>query len=142
MNLSLWAILTIASLAAVILFTAIAAVFVARLVRRPTLPTSEQLSSVTKLLTDVLLNPWIAEIALSRGLARNELVDRVAHRLPALLIEQRKDFGDLTALLWICCERVGITDYGLVAFVDAEGVAGDFAAIECDEAGKYAGRGQ
>jgi hypothetical protein len=50
-----------------------------------------------------------------------------------------KDLGDLTALLWISCERVGITDYGLVAFVDAEGVAGDFAAIECDEAGKDAG---
>ena len=63
-------------------------------------------------------------------------VGRVEEKLDEAV---EKDLGDLAALLGISCERVGVTDYGLVAFVDAEGVAGDFAAIESDEAGKDAG---
>ena len=47
-----------------------------------------------------------------------------------------KGLCDLPALLGIGGEGVGVADYGLVSFVDAEGVAGDFAAIEGDEAGK------
>ena len=43
MNLSIWAVLTIVAFVLVIVFTAIAAVFVARLVRRPTLPMSDAL---------------------------------------------------------------------------------------------------
>ena len=42
MNLSVWALLTFVSFAAVVVFATIAAVFVARLVRRPTLPMSDE----------------------------------------------------------------------------------------------------
>ena len=50
MNLSLWAHLTVAALAAVLLFATIASVFVWRLVRRPTLPLSEQVGGIPTVL--------------------------------------------------------------------------------------------
>jgi hypothetical protein len=50
MNLSLWAILTIVAFAFILLFTSIAAVFVARLVRRPTLPISDELAGIPTVL--------------------------------------------------------------------------------------------
>jgi hypothetical protein len=42
MTLSIWALLTVVAFAAVILFATIASVFVMRLVRRPTLPMTEE----------------------------------------------------------------------------------------------------
>ncbi|OBF29922.1 hypothetical protein A5724_02400 [Mycobacterium sp. ACS1612] len=53
MNLGLWAVLTIVALAAVVLFAAIASVYVMRLVRRPTLPISEQVGGVPAVLRKV-----------------------------------------------------------------------------------------
>ena len=50
MNLSVWALLTVVSFAAVIVFATIASVFVARLVRRPTLPLSEDLAGIPSIL--------------------------------------------------------------------------------------------
>jgi len=50
MNLSLWAHLTVAALAAVLLFATIASVFVWRLVRRPTLALSEQVGGIPTVL--------------------------------------------------------------------------------------------
>jgi hypothetical protein len=50
MNLSLWALLTAVAFAAVVVFAAIASVFVMRLVRRPTLPMSEEVGGITRVL--------------------------------------------------------------------------------------------
>jgi hypothetical protein len=50
MTLSLWAILTIIAFAAVVVFTSIAGVHVARLVRRPTLPLADELGGIPTVL--------------------------------------------------------------------------------------------
>jgi hypothetical protein len=50
MNLSMWAILMIIAFVFVVVFASIAAVFVARLVRRPTLPMSEDVGGIPRVL--------------------------------------------------------------------------------------------
>ena len=50
MNLSLWALLMVIALFFVIVFTAIAAVFVMRQVRRPTLPMTEEVGGIPRVL--------------------------------------------------------------------------------------------
>jgi HAMP domain-containing protein len=51
MNPGVWAILTVVAFVAVVVFAAIASVFVARLVRRPTLEISEEVGGITKVMT-------------------------------------------------------------------------------------------
>lgn len=48
--MSVWALLTIISFAAVVVFTGLAAVFVSRLVRRPALPMSDDLQGIPTIL--------------------------------------------------------------------------------------------
>ena len=74
MNLSLWAILTIVSLAAVIVFTAIASVFVARLVRRPPLPLSDELAGIPRVLQKLRKREPMSEEELA--VARQAVSDR------------------------------------------------------------------
>jgi hypothetical protein len=50
MTLSVWALLTIIAFVFVIVFATIAAVFVARLVRRPTLPMSDEVGGIPRVL--------------------------------------------------------------------------------------------
>jgi Kef-type K+ transport system membrane component KefB len=50
MTLSLWAVLTFVAFAAVIVFATIASVFVTRLVRRPTLPMTEEVGGIPRVL--------------------------------------------------------------------------------------------
>ena len=50
MNLSMWAILTIIAFVFVVVFASIAAVFVMRLVRRPTLPMTEEVGGIPRIL--------------------------------------------------------------------------------------------
>jgi hypothetical protein len=50
MNLSMWAILMIIAFVFVVVFASIAAVFVARLVRRPTLPMTEEVGGIPRVL--------------------------------------------------------------------------------------------
>jgi hypothetical protein len=49
-NLSLFALLAIIFFGAIIVFASLGAIFVARLVRRPTLPTSEEVAGIPKVL--------------------------------------------------------------------------------------------
>ena len=51
MNPGVWAILTVVAFVAVVVFAAIASVFVARLVRRPTLRISEEVGGITRVMT-------------------------------------------------------------------------------------------
>ncbi|PXX10313.1 hypothetical protein [Mycolicibacterium moriokaense] len=74
MNLSLWTILTIVAFAAVLVFTAIAAVFVARLVRRPTLPISEQLGGIPTVLRKLRKGEPMSDDELA--VARQAVTDR------------------------------------------------------------------
>ena len=74
MNLSLWTILTIVAFAAVLVFTAIAAVFVARLVRRPTLPISEQLGGIPTVLRKLRKREPMSDDELA--VARQAVTDR------------------------------------------------------------------
>jgi hypothetical protein len=50
MNLSLWAVMTVVAFAAVMVFATIASAFVMRLVRRPTLPMSEEVGGIPRVL--------------------------------------------------------------------------------------------
>jgi Kef-type K+ transport system membrane component KefB len=50
MNLSMWTILMIIAFVFVVVFASIAAVFVARLVRRPTLPMTEEVGGIPRVL--------------------------------------------------------------------------------------------
>jgi len=50
MTLSLWAVLTIIAFVFVVVFATIAAVFVSRLVRRPTLPMTEEVGGIPRVL--------------------------------------------------------------------------------------------
>ncbi|HTI74638.1 MAG TPA: hypothetical protein VL634_06550 [Mycobacterium sp.] len=74
MTLSLWAILTIVSLAAVIVFTAIASVFVMRLVRRPPLPLSDELGGIPRVLQKLRKREPMSEEELA--VARQAVSDR------------------------------------------------------------------
>jgi hypothetical protein len=74
MSLSLWAVLTIVALAAVVLFATIASVFVMRLVRRPTLPISEQLGGVPAVLRKVRKREPLSEEEFA--VARQAVSDR------------------------------------------------------------------
>jgi hypothetical protein len=74
MNLSLWAHLTIAALAAVILFATIASVFVMRLVRRPTLPISDQVGGIPTVLRKLRKREPMSDEELA--VARQALSDR------------------------------------------------------------------
>jgi 1,4-dihydroxy-2-naphthoate octaprenyltransferase len=49
-TLSLWAVLTVVAFPAVIVFATIASVFVMRLVRRPTLPMTEEVGGIPRAL--------------------------------------------------------------------------------------------
>lgn len=63
-----WAILTVVAFVAVVVFAAIASVFVARLVRRPTLRISEEVGGVTKVMTKLRKREPMSddEVALAR----------------------------------------------------------------------------
>jgi len=86
MTLSLWAILMTVSLAAVVVFTTIAGVFVNRLVRRPTLPLSDELAGIPRVLRKVRKRePMSAE---ELAVARQALADRgslMAFCIPAAI---------------------------------------------------------
>ena len=53
MNLSFWLVPTVVAFAAVVVFAANASLFVIRLVRRPTLPMSEEVGGIPKILRKV-----------------------------------------------------------------------------------------
>jgi hypothetical protein len=74
MTLNLWTILTIVAFAAVLVFTAIAAVFVARLVRRPTLPISDQLGGTPTVLRKLRKREPLSDEELA--VARQAVSDR------------------------------------------------------------------
>jgi hypothetical protein len=74
MNLSMWTILTIVAFVAVIVFATIAAVFVARLVRRPTLPISEQLGGIPTVLRKLRKREPMSDDELA--VARQAVTDR------------------------------------------------------------------
>jgi hypothetical protein len=74
MILGLWAVLTIVALAAVVLFATISTVFVMRLVRRPTLPTSEQLGGIPAVLRKVRKREPLSDEELA--VARQAVSDR------------------------------------------------------------------
>ena len=74
MNLSFWTILTIVAFVAVIVFATIAAVFVARLVRRPTLPISEQLGGIPAVLRKLRKREPMSDDELA--VARQAVTDR------------------------------------------------------------------
>ena len=78
MNLSLWAFLTVASLAAVLIFVTIAGVYVARLVRRPTLPISEQVGGIPAVLRKLRKREPMSEDELA--VARQAVTDRGSFR--------------------------------------------------------------
>jgi len=74
MNLTPWALLTIVSLAAVIVFTVIASVFVMRLVRRPALPLSDELEGIPRVLRKLRKREPMSEEELA--VARQAVSDR------------------------------------------------------------------
>jgi len=74
MNLTPWALLTIVSLAAVIVFTVIASVFVMRLVRRPALPLSDELGGIPRVLRKLRKREPMSEEELA--VARQAVSDR------------------------------------------------------------------
>lgn len=74
MNLSVWALLTFVSFAAVVVFATIAAVFMARLVRRPTLPMSEKVGGIPRILRKVRKREPISDEELA--VARQAVSDR------------------------------------------------------------------
>ena len=68
MNLSLFALLAIIFFGAIIVFAALGAIFVARLVRRPTLPMSEEVAGIPKVLRKLRKREPMSdeEVALAR----------------------------------------------------------------------------
>ena len=68
MNPGVWAILTVVAFVAVVVFAAIASVFVARLVRRPTLRASEEVGGITKVMSKLRKREPMSddEVALAR----------------------------------------------------------------------------
>ena len=74
MTLSLWALLTVVSFVFIIVFTTIASVFVARLVRRPTLPMSDELGGIPRILRKVRKREPMSDEELA--VARQAVSDR------------------------------------------------------------------
>jgi predicted small integral membrane protein len=74
MILSLWAWLSIIAFAAVVVFATIAAVFVARLVRRPTLPISDEVGGIPRVLRKLRKREPMSDEELA--VARQALSDR------------------------------------------------------------------
>jgi hypothetical protein len=67
-TLSLWAVLTVVAFPAVIVFATIASVFVMRLVRRPTLPMTEEVGGIPRVLRKLRKREpmWDEELAVAR----------------------------------------------------------------------------
>jgi hypothetical protein len=74
MNLSMWAILTIIAFVFVLVFASIAAVFVARLVRRPTLPMTEEIGGIPRVLRKLRKREPMSDEELA--VARQAVTDR------------------------------------------------------------------
>jgi hypothetical protein len=74
MILSLWAWLSIIAFVAVVVFATIAAVFVARLVRRPTLPISDEVGGIPRVLRKLQKREPMSDEELA--VARQALSDR------------------------------------------------------------------
>ena len=74
MNLSMWAMLTVIAFVIVVVFATIAAVFVARLVRRPTLPMTEEVGGIPRVLRKVRKREPISDEELA--VARQAVSDR------------------------------------------------------------------
>jgi hypothetical protein len=74
MNPSVWALLMVISFVFVIVFASIAFVFVARLVRRPTLPMSEDVGGIPRILRKVRKREPMSEEELA--VARQAVSDR------------------------------------------------------------------
>jgi hypothetical protein len=74
MILSLWAWLTIIAFVAVVVFATIAAVFVAQLVRRPTLPISDEVGGIPRVLRKLRKREPMSDEELA--VARQALADR------------------------------------------------------------------
>jgi hypothetical protein len=86
MNLSFWAVLTVVAFAAVVVFATIASVFVMRLVRRPTLPMSEEVGGIPTILRKVRKREPISDEELA--VARQAVSDRgslMALCIPAMI---------------------------------------------------------
>jgi hypothetical protein len=74
MNLSMWAILTIIAFVFVVVFASIAAVFVMRLVRRPTMPMTEEVGGIPRVLRKLRKREPMSDEELA--VARQALSDR------------------------------------------------------------------
>ena len=74
MNLGLWALLTVVAFVAVVVFVTVATVFVARLVRRSTLPLSEQVGGIPTVLRKLRKREPMSDEELA--LARQAVFDR------------------------------------------------------------------
>jgi hypothetical protein len=74
MNLSMWAILTIIAFVFVVVFASIAAVFVMRLVRRPTLPMTEEVGGIPTVLRKLRKREPMSDDELA--VARQAVTDR------------------------------------------------------------------
>ena len=74
MNLSMWAILMIIAFVFVVVFASIAAVFVMRLVRRPTLPMTEEVGGIPRVLRKLRKREPTSDEELA--VARQALSDR------------------------------------------------------------------
>jgi hypothetical protein len=74
MNLSTWAILTIIAFVFVVVFASIAAVFVMRLVRRPTLPMTEEVGGIPTVLRKLRKREPMSDDELA--VARQAVTDR------------------------------------------------------------------
>jgi hypothetical protein len=74
MNLSLWALLTIISFMAILVFACLASVFMIRLVRRPTLPLSDELAGIPVVLRKLRKREPMSDEEVT--LARQAIFDR------------------------------------------------------------------
>jgi hypothetical protein len=74
MNLSLWALLAIIFFVAILVFASLAAVFVARLVRRPTVPLSDEAGGIPTVLRKLRKREPMSEEEVA--LARQAVSDR------------------------------------------------------------------
>jgi hypothetical protein len=74
MNQSSWALLTIIFFVAILVFASLASVFVARLVRRPTLPLSEEVQGIPEVLRKLRKREPMSDEEIT--LARQAVTDR------------------------------------------------------------------
>jgi hypothetical protein len=74
MNLSLWAWLTVVAFVTLVVFATLASVYVSRLVRRPTLPLSEEVGGIATVLRKLRKREPMSEDEVA--LARQALSDR------------------------------------------------------------------